>query len=82
MDEQLPAGLGPRVIYAREVLGLSQAELADLAGIGRPALNRIESGERNNPGRDILRRLARALRVSTDFLCEMDRNDLLASPHA
>ncbi len=43
----LPDQLGERVRKAREALGLSQKQLADLAGIGKTAMFDLEHG---NPG--------------------------------
>jgi len=42
-----PAELGTRVRAAREARGLSQKQLADLAGIGKTAMFDLEHG---NPG--------------------------------
>jgi transcriptional regulator with XRE-family HTH domain len=67
-----PIGLGPRIRAAREKLGLSQQELAARARISVPVLNRLENGQRANPGLETLRALARALRVTMDYLGEMD----------
>lgn len=69
-----PMGLGPRLIKAREARGWSQRELAHRTGIAVPVLNRLETGERTNPGIRMIKLLARALGVSTDYLCEMDRD--------
>ena len=67
-----PVGLGPRIRRAREVLGLSQHELAARARISVPVLNRLETGQRANPGLEILRTLAYALGVTLDYLGEME----------
>src|SRR5262245_56166533 len=67
-----PVGLGQRIIQARERLGLTQRELADRAHIAVPVLNRLETGQRHDPGLNLLRRVARALRVSLDYLGERD----------
>jgi transcriptional regulator with XRE-family HTH domain len=67
-----PVGLGPRIRRAREVLGLSQQELAARARLSVPVLNRLETGQRANPGLEILRTLAYALGVTLDYLGEME----------
>src|SRR5262245_38502077 len=56
-----------RLLEAREMRGLTQAELAKKAGLAPAAISHFETGARK-PSFDNLRRLAGALRVSTDFL--------------
>lgn len=56
-----------RLRAAREERGLSQVELADQAGLQQSALSHYESGARR-PSFTNLRRLSRALDVSTDYL--------------
>jgi transcriptional regulator with XRE-family HTH domain len=63
---------GQRVQRARERRGLSQNQLAQRAGIPQPSLHRIESGVQVGAGVEVLKKLARALHVSTDYLCGMD----------
>ncbi len=46
---------------ARQEQGLSLQQLADLTGISRSALSRIESGVNNNPTLNTLLRIAKAL---------------------
>lgn len=58
--------LKDRLVYARELRGITQAQLAELAGCSQSAIGNVESGERHS-----LRNLidiARALRVSADWL--------------
>jgi transcriptional regulator with XRE-family HTH domain len=52
--------LGQRLLTCRLAAGLTQAELAARAGIGRNTLSAFERGERR-PGRRVLRRLAKVL---------------------
>lgn len=48
------------VIFARERAGLSQAQLAEMTGVARSLITRIESGTRNaSPA--MIRRIAEAL---------------------
>lgn len=56
-----------RVRLAREMRGLSQAELAKRAGLQDSAISHFETGTRK-PSFDNLRRLADALDVTTDYL--------------
>ena len=53
----------------RERRALTQQELADLAGITRVALSRIESGQAE-PMAKTIRRLAHALNVQVDDLMD------------
>lgn len=70
-----PHGLGARLRQARERRGLSQRDLARRARVTYSAIALLESGERTGIGLEQLRRLARVLRVTTDYLLEMDRPD-------
>lgn len=60
-----------RLMATRAEKGMSQAELADKAGIAPAQLSRYESG-RNKPRGEIVARLARALEVSMQWLCTGD----------
>lgn len=57
---------GPRVVEARQALGLTQTELCELLNINRPTLSKLELG---NTGCDAftLILLTRALRVDIDY---------------
>ncbi len=72
--------IGTRIKQARERLGYNQAKLAAVAEITPAAISQIESGERV-PSTPILRKLASALQVSSDFLLgntdETELKDLL-----
>lgn len=57
-------GIGGYIRGARERRGITQSELADLAGIPRPHLSDIERGRIALPNADLRRRLAAALGVS------------------
>ena len=67
--------LGERVKYERERRRYSQVELAKAADITQGLLSRIEAGKVRAPNADIIKRLARALWVSTDHLLCMDSQD-------
>lgn len=49
------------ITEARKRSGLSQSELADRADSGRVFIAQLESGERDNPSLDVLKRLCKAL---------------------
>ncbi|GAA2144974.1 helix-turn-helix domain-containing protein [Glycomyces algeriensis] len=59
--------LGEALITARRALGLTQAELASAAGITQAALSRYETDQRV-PESEVLTRLAKALKVTEQFL--------------
>jgi transcriptional regulator with XRE-family HTH domain len=63
------AALGAAVREHRLQAGLTQAELAERAGIGRPHLNHIEGG-RKNPTVVVLVHLAHSLGVAPGDLLQ------------
>ncbi len=66
MESELKT-LGGRIKAARESRGLSIRDLAELAGINKSQIVRIESGQ-SDPHYTTLLRIARALEVSVgDF---------------
>lgn len=67
-EKHLPGSLGDRVRELRERDKLTQGELAARIGTSASTLSRIEKGEIESPGSDIVVKLARMFRVSTDFL--------------
>lgn len=50
--------------------GLTQEEVAKRAKVTTPYLSQLETGARKNPSLPVLRRLARALKVSVAELLE------------
>lgn len=60
-------GFGARLTAAREARGLSQAELAKLAGLQPAAIGHFER-DRRKPSFANVRALARALNISSDYL--------------
>jgi transcriptional regulator with XRE-family HTH domain len=56
-----------RLQKSREIRGLSQSSLAEKAGLPASSISHFEAGSRK-PSFENLRRIARALDVSTDFL--------------
>ena len=61
---------GDRMRYQRTRQELTQTDLAKLAGVDLAWINRLESGERQNISLAVARRIARALRVSLDYLAD------------
>lgn len=56
--------LAINIMRLRQKLGLSQKELATLAGVGERTIQRLENEEIRNPRNDQLEKIAVALRVS------------------
>ena len=67
MDEDLSGRLGTNVRAMRERRGLSQAQIAKIAGIPRPTWGNLESGAAN-PTLQVLTRVAAALQVRLEEL--------------
>lgn len=63
--------VGERIRARREVLGLTQAELAAELSVSHQHVSAIEGGV-SSPSLDLLVRVARRLGVSTDFLLTGD----------
>jgi len=70
-----------RLRAARELRKLSQAELAEAAGLQPSAVSHFETGGRS-PSFDNLKRLADALRVTTDYLIGRSDEPALSSAAA
>ena len=64
--------LGERVRQRRDELDLTQEQLAGTTGLKQFHISRIESGDIKDVKSETLRRLARALRVTSDFLLELE----------
>jgi transcriptional regulator with XRE-family HTH domain len=64
---QLQAGFGQRIQWVREMVDLSQTDLAKLISTVPSTINKIETGERAPSVFNIIQ-IARRLRVSTDYL--------------
>jgi transcriptional regulator with XRE-family HTH domain len=60
--------IGDRLARQRKTLGLTQQALADKSGVRRSYIALLESHQNDNPTAQALRRLARALGVSIDYL--------------
>jgi transcriptional regulator with XRE-family HTH domain len=59
-----------RLKEVRESRGLTQAQLAELAGVGRQAISSIENGHTASIAFDVLEKLATALGVNAAVLIE------------
>lgn len=68
MVEYLPGTTGERITELREGAGLTIEELAAKIGINATTLGRMEKGQTQKIGDDVLTALAREFNVSTDFL--------------
>lgn len=66
----VPRVFGQVVCQERKARGLSQEELAEMAGIGRKYLSRVERGH-SEPGLDVMCRLALALGVMLSSLVRL-----------
>lgn len=77
----LTMSLPTRLITLRKERGLTQQQMADTIGIHVNSLKKYESGQAQ-PSLDVLKKIALALNVSTDFLLfeehERDPSDELA----
>ena len=68
MAEYLPSTTGERITELREGAGLTIEELAVKIGVNATTLGRMEKGQTQKIGDDVLTALAREFNVSTDFL--------------
>ena len=68
MTEYLPGTTGERITELREGAGSTIEELALKVGVNATTLGRMEKGQTQKIGDDVLTALARELNVSTDFL--------------
>lgn len=66
--------IGKRIKEKREVLGISQKDLADTVGITPSSINQYEAGSKN-PSTDILKKIALALSTETDYLLGMKKDE-------
>jgi transcriptional regulator with XRE-family HTH domain len=72
--------IGDRIRQRREVLGLTQRDLAAMTNMRQNMISRLEHGDTPNPGADVLKRLALALRVSIDWLVGLYGSDDAPDP--
>jgi transcriptional regulator with XRE-family HTH domain len=67
--------LGEKVRQTREKLGMNQKQLAEASGITQATISRIESGQVKELKSEALKRLAKALGITVDYL--VDKTDRL-----
>jgi transcriptional regulator with XRE-family HTH domain len=75
---RMPTLASALVVSARQQSGLTQAELAERAGVSRSAISEIEHGKRD-PGLEYLQRLLRSagLDLLTRLVAHDDHDDVL-----
>jgi len=81
-EQTFPAALARRVFVDnehpirvfREWRGLTQQQLAELAGTSKNYISQLETGHRR-PGSRLLYKIAKALDVPADILCDPDEED-------
>lgn len=61
-----------RLLAAREMAGISQAELSRRCGLSKSHLSQMERGANENPSLDSLVRLSRGLGVPIDYLAGLE----------
>jgi len=67
MTPPQPTTLGARILYLRDLRGLTQGQLAELIGVTVPAVSRWENGH-SRPDPESLGALSRKLLISADWL--------------
>jgi transcriptional regulator with XRE-family HTH domain len=67
--------LGERLERARQAKRMTQEQLAAASGVKQSHISRLESGDIKDIKGSTLRRLARALGVTTDELLGMDEEE-------
>jgi transcriptional regulator with XRE-family HTH domain len=72
--------IGERIQREREKRGWTQQELADKARIKQPVISRLESQTQHSVSSDALKRLARVLGVTADYLIGMYEDDRETEP--
>ena len=66
-NPELAAKMGKRMVIRRKELGLTQEQVAELAGIAHQQYNKAEKGK-TCLGSDTLNRISAALNISADYL--------------
>ena len=70
-----PKSIGPRLIQARQALGLTQSEVADAAGIGRNTYNQWETGA-ERPSLGLALKLCDTVGLTLDWIFRGDPSGL------
>lgn len=71
------AAFGKRLTTAREAKNLTKQKLGELVSVHHSQIGRYEKGEAS-PAAEVLKKMANALDVSTDFLMNGTTSDLAA----
>jgi len=67
----LKVSLDPKkIVAARKALGLTQQQVADLAGMKQQNYARIESGKQTDPRISTARRIAKSLQTTIEAICD------------
>lgn len=74
-DPKILETIRTRIRAQMSELGISQAELADAAGVRRSGLNEVLNRDRL-PGCDFIVRIAERLQVSTDYLLRAEASPI------
>jgi len=67
-----PSVLGERLLLARRRCGFSQKQLGDFMGVSAHTVGMLERGVFRELRSDAIRKAAKALGVTTDYLLGMD----------
>jgi transcriptional regulator with XRE-family HTH domain len=70
--------LGTRLRQRRRELDVTQMQLAETSGVPQYHISGIERGRIKEIKSDTLRKLARALRISADWLLELEETEHVA----
>jgi transcriptional regulator with XRE-family HTH domain len=73
MKKDLPKTLAGRVQHLREVLDISSERLAELTNVDLSTINGIEEGKEIFLSTTVRQRLAKALRISSSVLKEVEK---------
>ncbi len=77
MPRKAPTEFSRTLNKLREQAGKSRYQLAQYSGLDQAYLSRLESGERQNPSRDVVMKLALALTAGSERVSIDDVNALL-----
>jgi len=67
--------IGERIKRLRTSRGFTQTELAERSGVPQSLISRLEGKTRGNPSADVLKRLAKTLGCTTDYLVGMHEDE-------
>lgn len=73
--------IGKRVAAARKAKGYTQTELAELAGIDRGSLAKVEAGKYFSTGIDVLARICKPLGLRVELVDIEDEGENRSGEH-